>query len=214
MGFLPINFLPLEGTTQVNLWSISLWSLSGQSLSLVNFFLSGQSLSLWSPSGQSLVSLWSISLFLVSLWSISCLSLSDQLKRHVAQLDESHQAEEGEHALDGIRLPEETQAEPHMLSQAQQGWPPLGKVAAAGPGSEDQITVQQLLSTLVLLQGTMLKLQESHNNLLAERELSKSWPDLSFSMSGMFLGHCSRAQPLCARPTTWRPSGWQRCRRV
>jgi len=40
--------------------------------------------------------------------------------------------------------------------------------------------VQQLLSTVVLLQGTMLKLQESHNNLLAERELSKSWPDLSF----------------------------------
>jgi len=56
----------------------------------------------------------------------------------------------------------------------------LGKVAAAGPGSEDQITVQQLLSTVVLLQGTMLKLQESQNNLLVERELRKSWPDLSF----------------------------------
>jgi len=84
------------------------------------------------------------------------------LKRHIAELDESHQAEKGEHALDGIRLPEETQAEPHVLSQAQQGRPPLGKVATAGSGSEDQITVQQLLSTVVLLQGTMLKLQESH----------------------------------------------------
>jgi len=27
----------------------------------------------------------------------------------------------------------------------------------------------------------MLKLKESHNNLLAERELSKSWHDLSFN---------------------------------
>jgi len=67
-----------------------------------------------------------------------------------------------------------------VLARAQQGQLPLGKVAAVGPGSEDQITVQQLLSTVVLLQGTMLKLQELQNNLLAERELSKSWPDLSF----------------------------------
>jgi hypothetical protein len=99
------------------------------------------------------------------------------LKRHIAELDESQQAEEGEQAN---RLAEEAQAEPHVLPRAQQGQPPLGKVAAVGPGSEDQITVQQLLSKVVSLQGTMLKLQESQNNLLAERELSKSWPDLSF----------------------------------
>jgi len=77
----------------------------------------------------------------------------------------------------------------------------LGKVAAAGPGSEDHITVQKLLSLVVFLQGTMLKLQESHNNLFAERELSKRWPDLSFDWPR----DQPRQAPHCARLTTWHP---------
>jgi len=43
------------------------------------------------------------------------------LKRHVAGLDERHQAEEGEHALDGNRLPEETQAAARMLKRRVSG---------------------------------------------------------------------------------------------
>jgi hypothetical protein len=111
------------------------------------------------------------------------------LKQHMAEADQRARGQlpggqdQGQEE-DG--LPGEVQPEPVAAQQGHQEQLPAAvqpgpvATAGAGPDPEGQASVQQLLNTVLMLQGTILKLQETQNSMVAEKELSKSWPELDF----------------------------------
>jgi len=107
------------------------------------------------------------------------------LKQHVAEVDQVRGQRPGgqdQGQEEDVHPDEGVQPEPVTTQQAHQEQSQLGSAAAvgSGPDLEGQVSIQQLLNTVVMLQGTIVKLQETQSNMVAEREMSKSWPELDF----------------------------------